>query len=255
MLNNFPQFLSQLGYRIQNYGYLLANPSYAKVRAGKGCAELYRLLNKDWFPKNEIQLVIDVGANEGKFIITSLALMPEVAVYAFEPNLSLAEKLSSHKWNSEKIKIFPVALGSKQNNLPINITKFSPASSFLEPSDQLAIEFPETEIDNIVIVKVDRIDDLINSLDTMHESILLKLDVQGFELEVLQGATGILDRIPIIVCEVNFAALYEKQPSLEAILSFLSKYGYQLVDIGDPVRSRTTKEVLYADVAFKKETF
>ena len=76
------QFISQklvnFGNRLANLGYLIANPSYTQVRNGRGSADIYRLLNKKWFPKTDIKLVIDIGANEGQFIKTSLALMPDI---------------------------------------------------------------------------------------------------------------------------------------------------------------------------------
>ena len=76
-------FFENIGSRIANYGYLLNNSSYSQVRLGRGSADIYRLLNKNWFPKSKIECVLDVGANEGQFIRTSIALMPGVPIYAF----------------------------------------------------------------------------------------------------------------------------------------------------------------------------
>jgi FkbM family methyltransferase len=154
MLNIFPPFLNELGNRIQNYGYLLAHPSYASVRAGKGAADLYRFLDKKWFPKEKIQLVLDVGANEGQFIRTSLALMPRVPIYAFEPNPSAIKILKTYDWGAEKVTLFPIALGSQQETLTLNVSKFSPASSLLRNSNQLSSEFPETALETTVNVNV-----------------------------------------------------------------------------------------------------
>ncbi len=250
---NASRFLTYLGTRIQNYGYLLANPDYSKVRLGKGCGDLYRLLNKDWFPRKEIQLVLDAGANEGQFIRTALALMPEVMVYAFEPNPEAVKKLKTGDWNPEKVKILPVALGSQEATLPLNISKFSPSSSFFKISDQMIAEFPETETEQTISVNVGRLDTLLDNQDVKPGSILLKIDVQGFELEVLEGAIGLFNQISIIVCEINLAPLYEGQCTIESIVAFLRSHGYKLVDIGEPIRSRYNQEILYLDLAFKKE--
>jgi FkbM family methyltransferase len=244
--------IAQLGTRIKNYGYLLANPTYSKVRRGRGCADLYRLLNQDWFPQNKIQLVLDVGANEGQFIRTSLALMPKVPIYAFEPNPASVQKLQMSNWDGEKVKIFSVALGTKVGTLPLNISKFSPASSLLQPSSNLSSEFPETEIEATVDVKIERLDTLIQDIGVEQGYLLLKIDVQGFELEVLEGAIGILDQVAVIVCEVNIATLYEKQCSFESIVAFLRHYQYNLIDIGNPIRSHITHELMYLDLAFIK---
>jgi FkbM family methyltransferase len=255
MFKKTSNLLIQLGTRICNYGYLLANPTYSIVRGGKGCGDLYRLLNKNWFHRNKIQLVLDVGANEGQFIKTSLALMPKVPVYAFEPNPNLVQKLQKSHKDTEKVKIFPVALGSKPGTLPLNISNFSPASSFLNPSSQVISEFPETKIENTIEVKVERLDTLIQNTNIKQDSCLLKIDVQGFELEVLKGATTTFALIDVIVCEVNLAHLYDGQSTLESLVSFLKQYNYQLVDINLPVYSRSTHEILYVDLAFKKKCF
>ena len=253
MLNHLSQVLNQLGTRIQNYGYLIANPSYSKVRKEKGCPDLYRLLNKAWFPKEDIQLVLDVGANEGRFIKTSLALMPGVPVYAFEPNSNSIQVIRNQEWGVEKVTVFPVALGSHKETRSLNVSKFSPASSFLKNSDQLINEFPDTVTETTIVVDVERLDTLIQRSGAKELNFLLKIDVQGFELEVLKGATDLFDQILVIVCEVNIALLYEQQCALESVLAFLQNKNYQLIDIGNPVRSRT-EELLYLDLAFIRKT-
>jgi hypothetical protein len=81
---------------------------------------------------------------------------------------------------------------------------------------------------------------------------LLKIDVQGFEWEVLQGATSILPDVAVILCEVNAEDFYAGQAGFEQIYLFMREHGFKLVDIGEPIRARATGEVLYFDVAFLK---
>jgi FkbM family methyltransferase len=210
-------------------------------------ADIYRLLNKKWFFDQEIQLVIDVGANEGQFIRTSLALMPQTPIFAFEPNPDSLQKLHDAKWGKDLVEIFPFALGSKSEMLPLNISHFSPASSLLKSSKTQLAEFSYTFTDKVVDVKVERLDVIINPTQ---ERILLKIDVQGFELEVLKGATNLFDRVSVVLCEANLTDLYDKQCEFEEITSFLYQNGFQLIDIGQPIRSNANEEILYVDLAF-----
>jgi hypothetical protein len=76
-------------------------------------------------------------------------------------------------------------------------------------------------------VNVKRLDTVIQSLETPATNILLKIDVQGFELDVLKGAVGVFDQILVIVCEVNLALLYEQQCTFDSILAFLQNHNYQ----------------------------
>ncbi len=241
------------GNRIANLGYLFAYPSYSKVRGGQGNADLYQLLNKKWFYKTDIKLVIDIGANEGQSIITSLALMPHTPIFAFEPNptsvQNLREKVNKYK---EQVTVFPIALGSCKGNLPLNVSQVSPASSLLKNSSQLNQEFPNLFTEKIIDVEVERLDDFIDQLDLnlTDKSLLVKIDVQGFELEVLKGSTELFPKIAIIVCEVNLSVFYENQCGLNEIISFLYRYDFRLIDISKPIRSNTDQRILYVDMAF-----
>lgn len=246
--------LTYLGSRIQNYGYLLANPNYSMVRKGNGCGALYRLLNKDWFPSKDIRTVLDVGANEGQFIKTALALTPDAAIYGFEPNPEAIRKIKMGELSSRSVTVLPIACGSKKAALQLNISKFSPSSSLLKIAKQHSIEFPETETEKSITVEVERLDSIVQFLK-IQGPFLLKLDVQGFEAEVLSGATGIFNQTPIIVCEVNLASLYEGQCTFESVVAFMSQHHYRIVDIGTPIRSSHTQEILYMDLAFKKDCF
>jgi FkbM family methyltransferase len=250
------QFISQklvnFGNRLANLGYLMANPSYAQVRNGKGSADIYQLLNKKWFPKTEIKLVIDIGANEGQFIRTSLALMPHTKILAFEPNPESVQKLQEANWDAIQVQIFTLALGSCQDYLPLNVAKFSPASSLLKNTQTNLQEFPSVLTEKVINVEIDRLDNIFKKLDISlcNKSLLLKIDVQGFELEVLKGATELFEKIAVIVCEVNLTSFYEQQCSLNEIIFFLYHNNFRLIDIGQPIRSRVNEEILYVDLAF-----
>lgn len=250
--NRLSKFLSDLGIKIQNFAYLLDNPGYSQVKANKGDGGLYRLLNKEWFVNTKIDGILDVGVNEGQFIKTILFLLPNISIYGFEANPHLIKKLEENYANIKNVKIFPIACGSIQGFLPLNVSKFSPSSSLLKISELHLEEFPGTETEQVINVKVDRLDNRVKTLGLLHESFLLKIDVQGFELDVLKGATAIFDKVHIIVCEVNLAHLYENQTTFESLVSFLRHHKYQLVDIGKPIYSHRTHEILYIDLAFKK---
>lgn len=80
---------------------------------------------------------------------------------------------------------------------------------------------------------------------------LLKIDVQGYELEVLKGASLMLSsgRIRVIVLEVNFAPLYERQASFEEISTFLQSNGFHLSCLYDFAFS-TRKELMWCEALF-----
>jgi FkbM family methyltransferase len=242
-------FLERLGERISALGYILKNPGYAEVRRGGGARDLYRLLNKPWLQRHSIGTVLDVGANEGQFIKLARVLFPKASILAFEPNPSLTQSL--HDLLPPEIGVVcQMACGRETGTMPLHLMKFSPATSLLRPTSLRIPDFPAAETQETIEVKVGRLDSVVRGHPLARKPYLLKIDVQGFELEVLQGAVDILPDVSAIVCEVNAVSFYEGQAGFEDIYGFVRQHNFKLVDIGEPIRNRNTGEVLYFDVAF-----
>jgi FkbM family methyltransferase len=195
-----------------------------------------------------------VGANEGQFIKVARVLFPAASIVAFEPNPHLAEGLRRSLSSSAFDALYPIACGREAATMPLHLTKFSPAASLLAPTSLRIPDFPPAETEEIIEVKVERLDELLLRPGSAPGPFLLKLDVQGFELEALSGAVGILPDVLAVLCEVNTAAFYEGQASFEEIYAFMRQHNFRLIDIGEPIRARETEEVLYFDVAFLNNT-
>ena len=241
----------KIGQRLFGLGYVWQHPSYAEVRRNGGARDLYRLLNKPWLPQ-DIGTILDVGANEGQFLKVARALFPEASVLAFEPNPRLTPALKRLLSETGSGAVIPLACGRESTVVPLYLTKFSPSSSLLKPTELRIPDFPVAEIGETIQVTVDRLDRIVPSNDSARAPYLLKIDVQGFESEVLEGATGILPDVAVVLCEVNAAEFYAGQAGFEQIYLFMRQHGFKLVDIGEPIRARATQEVLYFDVAFLK---
>lgn len=177
-------------------------------------------------------VIFDVGANVGDFTECVLAHQPWAIIHAFEP-VPKAFELFRRKFHDYKdIYYRNVALGSKQGQKLINVSHFVEASSFLENGSLLSnrvygIDFTVTET---LPVEVETMTSYCRQ-NSINRIKLLKLDVQGYELEVLKGAEAVLDSVQFIYAEAQFQELYENGPLFQDLYVFLHQRQFELVQM------------------------
>jgi len=195
-------------------------------------------------------VVLDVGANVGSFVECCLAYQPWVIIHAFEPLPDCYQTLHSKFLSFARVFIENKAVGCKESELSINVSQFSEASSFLKQTKVLedglyGIDF---SIKQKLTVPVIKLSDYIkeNSLETIR---LLKIDTQGFELEVLKGANESLNNMEFIYLEGAFKPLYENQSLVNDLQMYLSQYGFSLENMCS-IRLDDNCDLLECDMLF-----
>ncbi len=176
-------------------------------------------------------VVFDVGANIGNFSESVLAHQPWASIHAFEPLAGPRQKLQEALTPyGNGIVINATALGAERGERAFHVSGFDEASSFFENGAVLkaglyGIDF--STVDSIPVV-IDTVDNYVAE-HRIERIGLLKLDVQGFELEVLKGAEPVLDRIDAIYCEAQFEELYRGGPLAGDIFTWLHLRGFELL--------------------------
>lgn len=245
------RWAEMLSAKLTALALTLREPGYTRVRRIGGDRGLFRLLSKPWLDRRAIRAVIDCGANEGQAARTFRQLFSEAHIHSFEPQPEPATRMKERFSGDEGFWAHQVACGPEAGQLPLRVAEFSPASSLLEsckpsPTD----EVPWCEQPSTLEVPVVRLDAYLADKNLPPGSWLLKLDVQGFELEVLRGAVGLFPSVGVIVCEILLAEFYENQSRIGEIFSFLHSHGFVPVDFDEPIRAPKSQKILYLDVAF-----
>jgi len=175
-----------------------------------------------------LRTILDAGANVGQFTLAAARAYPEARVLAFEPVPQAAAILRQRSSGNPRVEVHECALGRESGDLTLFQNEYSHVSSALpiHPNNRHP-NYDPTKV-QAVQVKVARLDDRV-SADDLIEPALLKLDVQGYEREVLAGAHGILSRIEYLVVEAAFVELYDGQPTFEDLHRLLTDGGYDLV--------------------------
>lgn len=168
--------------------------------------------------------VVDVGANKGQFSLVAHYLFPDAKIHAFEPLES--ERRIYRSVISGAVQIYSVALGADEGAADFFVASRANSSSLLTPGKGQAAAYG-VGLSSTTTVSVNKLENVINATE-LAAPVLLKLDVQGAELEVLRGAEGVLPQVDAIYCEVSFVELYERQPRASAIVSFLDRHGFAL---------------------------
>jgi FkbM family methyltransferase len=168
--------------------------------------------------------LIDVGANKGQFSLLARYLFPEIEIHAFEPLES--ERVLYQSVLSEPVKIYSMALGATAGEATFFVASRADSSSLLQPGTAQQAAYGVTTMRSIT-VPVARLKDVLD-ISILPRPILLKLDVQGGELEVLKGAENLLLLVDTVYCETSFVQLYENQPLANEIASYLIERGFAL---------------------------
>lgn len=171
--------------------------------------------------------LIDVGANKGQFSLVARHLFPDIRIHAFEPIASERAKLQSVV--SGDITVHPSAAGRIAETREFFLTSRPDSSSLLKPAAAQKEAF-DVSLVSVNTIEVVRLDEALQ-VETLPRPILLKLDVQGGELDVLIGAERALPFIDYIYCEVSFVSLYEGQPLAADIICYLRERGFTVAGV------------------------
>jgi FkbM family methyltransferase len=175
--------------------------------------------------------VIDVGANVGQSIDLFRRQLNVPRIFSFEPNPDLARRLHE-KYASTDITIEAMAAGSHVGQSKFVILENHELSSVLEPDRGSENPFSDTSVAQVISVPITTLDEYVRRNGIVHVD-LLKIDAQGFDLQVLRGAGNILRNcmVDTILIEVNFLSLYKEQGTFGEIERLLAEIGYGLVTL------------------------
>ena len=177
--------------------------------------------------------VIDVGANVGQFSRASLGRWPTSRVIAFEPLPSAAEPLRRMlAAMGRRHAVHQLALGAKTGESLFRQHRYSLSSSVLAVAERSRGHHWADEKASIT-VPMARLDDVLTDVP-LDRPLVIKIDVQGYEMEVLAGATAVLDNADCLVVEHAFEEFYEGQAQVAEVMEYLRSSGWdfhRVVDI------------------------
>ncbi|MBL8995225.1 MAG: FkbM family methyltransferase [Spirochaetia bacterium] len=205
----------------------------------------------DWLKKLNIRTFLDVGANSGQSVRLFRDMFPKAHIHSFEPLADLAENIRAQFAGDSRLTVHQTALGAKKETASIQRSAYSQSSSLLEMNPLHRRHFPHTSKTHRETIDVQTLDDLWPTLGAKKE-VLLKIDVQGFEKFVLQGARRSLRHIRIIIVEVSLIPLYRGEAMAEEIHRSLLKEGFHYAGSFDQLLSPIDGEILQQDAIYIK---
>ena len=214
--------------------------------------ELARLTpQRAWFKGLMLDTVIDVGAYIGSFAYAMRVLLPNAAIHSFDPLDANIQKLTRIFVKDGKFHCHQTALGDKKGTIDFWQSSFTASSSALEMDDLHKQTFPESSANMKIQVPVARLDDFLPEMN-LGNKVLLKIDVQGYELAVLRGADDTLKRTQYVITEVSYRSLYKDQALFDNLYQYLVKKGFQFGGIFDSLTSPQDGAILQSDALFFK---
>lgn len=189
------------------------------------------ILVKDLIKRHEIDLILDVGANNGQFGIMLREIGYKGKIISFEPTQSAYEKLLSASANDSNWSCINSAAGMKAEKKEINVYSSTLLSSFYKPSSYGAVAF-KNEIGKVTteIVDVVTLNDVLMNLEG-YKNIFLKMDTQGHDLSVFKGANLNYKKIKLLLSEVSMCQIYDGMPCYRDALAEFEKHNYFLAGL------------------------
>jgi FkbM family methyltransferase len=203
--------------------------------------------------RNGFQTVIDAGANRGQFAVFAARRFPHATLICFEPLPEPGAQLRRAVGSHDRLKLWDVALGAANEEAEFHVSAADDSSSLLPIGQRQREEFPGTGERTTTKVQVRRLDDLFQPGELI-APILLKIDVQGGELAVLQGAEGILPAIDAVLVEVSFIELYAGQALADEVWDYLRSHGFSCRGVWS-LSYGHKQECLQGDLLFARAGF
>ena len=207
------------------------------------------------FEHYNIDLVFDIGANVGQYATGIMDAGYKHKIVSFEPLSSVHSIIYKESKSYSNWTVAPrCAIGAKNEEIEINISANSVSSTLLTMLDSHFEGAPESKIIGTEKVQVYPLDEIASTYISSAKNIFLKIDVQGFEQEVLKGATEMIAKAKGIEMEISLVPLYENQTwLLPQILEYMDQKGFVLTSIVPAFTDNVTGKVLQCNGIFYRK--
>ena len=186
---------------------------------------------KPYLPNSPI--IVEAGAYKGKETIKIATMVPQGAVHAFEAVPEIFEQLKTNTAHLSNVHCYPIALSDTTGSSIMHLSEHpdrpgitSQGNSLLAPKERLTLSpliFSRT-----IQVPTITLDDWAKQ-NTINRIDLLWLDLQGYELAVMQSSPHIFSTVQVVLTEVEFAQAYEGQPQYPEVRAWLESQGLAMI--------------------------
>ena len=199
--------------------------------------------------QEQINLVLDVGANVGRFATDLRACGYTGRIISYEPLPAAHASLKAQAENDPNWTVADrSAVGATTGSVILHIAGNSESSSILDMLPSHTEAEPLSACVGSEIVPVSRLDDLYTIAPG--DNVLLKIDVQGYEKQVLDGAPSVLNNCRAIVSELSVVPLYLGQPLAAEMWGLLTARGFEIWSLEPVFRDPRTGRLLQFDGTF-----
>ena len=196
-----------------------------------------------------LRTVIDIGANKGQFTLAVRYWARKARVIAFEPLTAAADRFRKVFQGDKKVILHQAAIGPETGEAKIHVAAAEDSSSLLPITNIQELLFPGTGEIQRKKVKLGKLSDFV-SPEEIEAPAMLKLDIQGYELEALRGCEELLTSFSYIYAECSFVELYYGQALVDDIIAWLRERDWCLCGIYNMIYDHKGQSV-QADFLFE----
>jgi len=200
--------------------------------------------------ENRISLALDVGAHFGEFGLGLRTSGYRGRLVSFEPIAESFLKLRENAASDDKWDCYQVALGEADGSAEMHVAGISQSSSILPMLDRHVIAAPESAYVRSELITVTSLDHLRPELTGCDDEIYLKMDVQGYEMQVLRGAANTMSQVRVVETEMSLVPLYGGQVLIREMIDYLTSAGFDLVSCEREFVDPRSAHVLQVDGIF-----
>ena len=198
-----------------------------------------------------IDTVLDVGANEGQYALFLRELGFSGRIISFEPLATAHRRLQRSAVKDASWIVPPrTAIGNQEGHIQLNLASNGASSSILPMLEAHRRAAPDVGYVGTDAVPISRLDRIAEEFLGEARNIFLKVDAQGFELQVLQGATELMGRIAGAQLELSLVPLYEGQALFTELIDWMRKASFSIWGILPGLADNSSGRLLQTDVVF-----
>lgn len=204
--------------------------------------------------KRDLSIVLDIGANIGQFGSSLRLSGYKGKIISFEPLPTEHRKLVDSTAKDKLWQVFDrCALGAIEGEMSINVAGNSYSSSLLDMLPAHVAAAPDSAYRGSVLTRVRSLDSIADEVNPDKIDLFLKIDTQGYELEVLRGADKLLNSVQGIQLELSISPLYKGQPLYEELIDYLKQRGFAIWSIFPGFEDKASGRLLQFDAILCRE--